>query len=338
MASMCGEVETPEKRMARCKIREKVCAPDSPTVCSSERGCATPTPTACMTSKQHVRGGNPADVYRLGDIASGYLRRHVPPGVNLTRLVCTAHPMTIGCRYLRKASHDKDWTTFWSIVDTSPSPSTPSNTTLVVHLRLGDVLDWPYYRNRRGCSATSGCYYVRPLRFYEAFVLRPWNATDVVLVGNPAYRARGNESGTRASVQYLTAVKRSFERRGLPVRLRTTSTPDADFLYMCRASLFLCSLGGYASLAAECVRRRGGTVFSSEGVRPGTARGSENAPHNEQNETQVRSYANDIHDLRSLHPVAPRKLSELGPALYGVSLPTRDDGGFRYGQPANRWL
>lgn len=198
--------------------------------------------------------GDPARVYRLADAFGGYLTRHEP---NATARVCGAWPGSLACAYLSRATRPRDWALLWRLVDARGVPD-GDNATVVVHLRLGDVLDWPHYRGARGCARASGCYYVRPLAFYERVSL-PRGVARADVVGDPTYRAR---YGTAHSVAYREAVAARLRARGLVVLPLQHGSADEDLLRVCAARHLVPGLGGFAALAAACARRRGAAVLA----------------------------------------------------------------------------
>ena len=112
---------------------------------------------------------------------------------------------------------------------------------------------------RRGCRAATGCYYVRPLSFYETVTVPP-ALRSAVLVGDPFYRAVA-AYGSNRSLAYRSAVRDALRRRGLAVRVRPPSHPDADLAFLCGARHLLPGKGGFARIVAACVRGRGGKVY-----------------------------------------------------------------------------
>ena len=144
------------------------------------------------------------------------------------------------------------------------------NATVAVHLRLGDVLDWPHYRTVRGCGRTNttGCFYVHPLRFYHDVAL-PREASIALLVGDPYYR-RTPSTGARHSLAYRDEVARILRDRGLRVAIpdrregaawrepeHDAEVADEDLRTLARARWLLPARGGgFDALAVRCARGR----------------------------------------------------------------------------------
>lgn len=210
--------------------------------------------------KPSVVCGQPCFVYRLGDFVSGYLQRH--HSGNLTADVCRKWPSSLGCCYLTRA-HGKPHM-HRLLCDEVARRSTnrsdlPAKDTVVVHLRLGDVLDWPYYREHRGCAPAHGCYYVHPVHAYRTARI-PSSIRTAVIVADPWYRYRA-DIGNNVSMAYLRQVRDILEGRGLGVVVRAASADD-DFVYASNAQYLVSAKGGgFSALLNACARRTGARVL-----------------------------------------------------------------------------
>lgn len=213
------------------------------------------------------------DEYRLGDLVSGYWRRHFAlPGRNLTDYVCGRWPGSVGCTVLRRQPTSA---LPEGVCAALPRVAPANETTLVVHLRLGDVLDWPYYREVRGCTAERGCYYVRPLSYYGRVPVPPAVRT-VVLVGDPTYRAAVH--GAARSLAYRRAVAETFARRGYAVAVRPPAFADDDLAFLVASRHLLPGRGGFAHLATRCRSgKRDGVPTRQERRSADAAKGQEEA-------------------------------------------------------------
>lgn len=200
--------------------------------------------------------------YRLSDLVSGYLQRL---GVNVTGIFCSLWPASIGCSYARAATRLRDMDAFLAVLqqqalqrkDLWPAPSA-----LVVHLRLGDVLDW---NRHKLCwaqlEAGRECQYVHAVTTYANFRVPP--AVDhAILVGCPMYRAKQLRHRGNRSLNYVADVHRVIQRK-LPVKsFRLDATADDDLVFLSRARYLLPGRGGFGSLAALAVRAANGTVVT----------------------------------------------------------------------------
>ena len=104
--------------------------------------------------------------YRLGDLIYGYIdQRHGrSPLTNPPRSIyCSTWPTSLGCAFVRSnASADTRGSglkTLCHLARDMQPRLRPRPSSLVVHLRLGDVLDYSYWREQRaggGCSWRKG--------------------------------------------------------------------------------------------------------------------------------------------------------------------------------------
>ena len=180
----------------------------------------------------------------------------------------------------------------------------PAPDTLVVHLRLGDVIDAPtqYPPNRSKAvhwpantgdparnwhrapdfSARSwldgegvanamfggAMRYVRPQSFYQRLRL-PANVTRAVVLGNTQFMMGGAPGRAPLpapfSHEYARGIVEVLEGRGLRAHLNLDGEADEDFAFMASADHFVRSGGGFSTLISRIVQRRGGRVYPSLG-------------------------------------------------------------------------
>jgi hypothetical protein len=131
----------------------------------------------------------------------------------------------------------------------------PKNTELVIHCRVGDVIEdsthtvgehlrLPLAADAPGMSPH---IYVQPLSYYEEVLLRcPIHIQNVRLVAGGVVRG-GNTAGTK-SKEYIHKLTTWFESKGLSVQSTLGGNPDEDFVYMCRAQNFVGGGGGFTQL------------------------------------------------------------------------------------------
>jgi len=181
------------------------------------------------------------NIYRLADIVSGYFSRHY--GKNSTTFVCGKWPRSIGCEYLKTKKNVCD------IIKKRSNYYNQTKDKLVVHLRLGDVLDWPYYIHKRKCSE-KGCYYIHPISFYQQVNISKY-IKNIEIISNPYYRYIPFY-GSYKSIMYRDQVKKVFEKRGYNVTYRKSLSVDDDFLYMYNSINFLPGKGGFSNLVTRC--------------------------------------------------------------------------------------
>ena len=155
---------------------------------------------------------------------------------------------------------------------------TPPEDTLVVHLRLGDIVpvldvevdaafrfdgnvmyqlsqDWVHLAARN---------YVRGREFFnEAIAQLPRGVTKVVLVGSTMH---GKPYSVEPSLRYVGLVEEHFRAHNFKVTKRLNFSPDADFVYIANAHWYLRSGGGFSGVVlAGSVKLNGGTVLGDTG-------------------------------------------------------------------------
>jgi hypothetical protein len=174
--------------------------------------------------------GHPCFTYRLGDIVYGYLKN--------TSYVCKRWPHSVGCRYI--LNHRKNICTLLR-----------SNTSrgFVVHLRLGDVLDWPYYNPHKQCGKIH-CHYVHPYEYYRQLSI-PKSVTQVTIVGNPQYRM--SHKSNDQSRLYLRTVVDIFKTKNVSLTILTNNDADTDLKTMTNAKYFVSGRGGFSKIATQCL-------------------------------------------------------------------------------------
>ena len=155
-------------------------------------------------------------------------------------------------------------------------PDPTGHDVVVLHLRLGDVLDiadcaWVAHDNRtlmreqvenvfsrgamHGCTAhLNRMSFIRPRAFYEALVeALPRGVTTAVLVGGSAacHTGRTDGVGRERSDSYIEKLGGLLERAGLRVVRSEHGSPDEDFVYLATARHLAVAGGGYGRLAGE---------------------------------------------------------------------------------------
>ena len=147
---------------------------------------------------------------------------------------------------------------------------------LVVHLRVGDVIDATNYTTsdllteQRRFYADPMSVYVKPLSFFDTFVESSFlrNRT-VILVASATVGEHVSATPPLPSKSCMYIhIRRYFWSRGAGhVQLRLGNLPDDDILYMSMADFFLPSGGGFSRLPAYFVEKRGGTILETENSR-----------------------------------------------------------------------
>lgn len=166
---------------------------------------------------------------------------------------------------------------------------------IVVHLRLGDVLDrqmlWEetedafnyglsivpsQIRNMLNVNTTAGwwsyakskCYYemlfkkLKEAKTVAAKQPQPPEDEDekrVIIVGSVIHNL--SSAANNISFQYTKLVQQFFVDHGYEVIMRMDGLPDNDMVWMSHAAVFVAAGGRFSEVASECVKYFGGLVF-----------------------------------------------------------------------------
>ena len=139
----------------------------------------------------------------------------------------------------------------------------PSDETIVVHLRTGDVVD---REELYTLEELLGNYtrYNRPLSYYDEMLYNisslNINKSEVLLV-----TAWHKIMDHTRSVMYINEIIKHIQYKfGFNVSLRINQNPDQDFILMCHSKYFIKCGGGFSRLISRMVTALGGTVFGQQ--------------------------------------------------------------------------
>lgn len=152
----------------------------------------------------------------------------------------------------------------------------PGDDTLVIHLRLGDVIeDSPYTVEQHLAESLEhhggvGHYYVKPLSYFEDIVKasNAYGIKKVILVGDTTHQCYvpssdkyvANRSDAK-SLEYATKVLDYFSKQNLDISCYINGNPDYWFSFLCSSKYFAPSGGGYSLLAGAMSSMSGGIVY-----------------------------------------------------------------------------
>ena len=145
----------------------------------------------------------------------------------------------------------------------------PSQNTVVVHVRLSDVL-W-----RDNCWELPPCtgrvksrFYAYPFLWYDNVVhvirkaFRGGTPPNIVVVGFAHHNT--DTEKVRRSHEYRAKMVKYFKQHGFSASARIDSLPDDDFLYMTRAKFFVPGGGGFSRMISHICEKHGGRIFRVE--------------------------------------------------------------------------
>lgn len=197
-------------------------------------------------------------------------------GRNVTACTTDVRDSFVRQVHHKAKSRNSDYTQILTdlIKNKKPSKICQSSETVVLHLRVGDVLDKPsrfqHMYNLQWCLS-SQCYYHHVQRDNFGFTrltgigqyVLPWKTLYALLNQLPAHVSQvviiaGSHAHHLALTQsslYVECVATLLRLHGYTVTLQLGNDPDADFVDMVHAPHFVTSGGGFGKLVQDCRKR-----------------------------------------------------------------------------------
>jgi hypothetical protein len=184
-------------------------------------------------------------------------------------------PDSIAAQYLKKTKRINDINVLSDIVDefaTKHETPLPAADVMVMHLRVGDVIDGTdvpvrEFFNRRVNSyfALFGIepegwspVYVRCLESFDRALKKTkelgFHKIALVYGFHIGY-------SVKKSRQYLAGLRNYAHSQGFEVEMITHGDADVSFAYACNAKHFIPGGGGYSKLISKVVRHKGHSVY-----------------------------------------------------------------------------
>lgn len=210
----------------------------------------------------HIYEGFDGEMYRLGDminIESGPSNRYDKKKGFEFHL--KNYPDSIATEYMLKTKKSNDFDTLLSIVNNRKSQKF-QNDTLVVHLRIGDVIDDSNKSVNELLSDyvlfNNGHSYVKPKKYYTNILdsIKNYSIKNVLFIGG--FHKKGNHE---KSMKYVDSIKSYFEENGFKCATRINQNADDDFIIMANSKYFVPSGGGFSRVIKQIVKMKGGTVI-----------------------------------------------------------------------------
>lgn len=229
--------------------------------------------TAQCYHNQTLRLFSGCDNYRLGDVFSSKLidyefsahglkvwptQRKIDFKGTLREYTLETFPESIAAEYIVRSKAQHDYRLLKQIcTERAHAGNIPPGQALVMHLRLGDVIDYSKHTvddflQRMTCD--TGCY-VRPLHSIVDSAERSKMKKIVLVAGAHV------PDPLPKSQCYLEEVARTLESRGYDVTMRLAGHPDDDLIYMSNARHFSPSNGGFSRIITRLVKMNGGSVY-----------------------------------------------------------------------------
>lgn len=206
--------------------------------------------------------------YRLGDMIMRKEARRKWRDQHLS-----SFPSSLASRYLRETDESFNVEVLEKLVGSYRGVASPSDDILVVHLRVGDVLDRDYSSENKGLgyvrmlpvddflSEQRGWPYIRPISHFRQAgqEAKKLGAKRVVIMAGSHFP---QFSPYPRSMEYIRKIKKMFEEElKLPCKLRLGKKADVDFVFLSRAKLVTLTGGNFSVIAYLLASRRGAKVF-----------------------------------------------------------------------------
>lgn len=177
-------------------------------------------------------------------------------------------------KYYRKTFKPNDIEILSNIVSVN---NQENNSTISIHLRLGDVIDnhersvddflfnESSSKNNNKTIGTrcdfNSCKsegYVKPMRYYEEILKKIPNSITKIKVFSGSFKETKNP---HKSKDYLKKISAFFKQNGYNVEINWNKNADDDFKQMCNSKYFVPSGGGFSTLISDVVKYKGGRVL-----------------------------------------------------------------------------
>ena len=198
-------------------------------------------------------------LYRIGDMVAT-IHRFLPIG---EKYHLEKFPDSIASEYMKKTKQLKKYNILADIVRERSKKTTdlPKNKDLIVHLRVGDVVE--EFSTKLSQILISYSYrlhhnYTCPIRnIHDKIAKSKENFDKIILVAGSH-----KDMLTPKSCKYIDVIKKYFENNGHTVELRLGKPPDDDFIFMTNSKYFIPSCSGnYTLLVKKIVKILGGKVL-----------------------------------------------------------------------------
>ena len=135
----------------------------------------------------------------------------------------------------------------------------PLDDVIVVHLRLGDVMEVLDVSADVVLNGPPVNIYLYNLEYYKNIIQQlPTSIKNMVFVyGNHRHGIFDFEKST----EYIKILKNFFESKGYNVTTRSNKDADLDFVYMCNSKHFVKSGGGFSGIIADIVKLKGNNIY-----------------------------------------------------------------------------
>ena len=176
--------------------------------------------------------------YRLGDMIYGHLDRSKNKNLYIAR-----YPDSIVSKYMKRTNKSVDLDTLKSIVKKYNPRIRPNKNTIVIHLRVGDVIKGDV----NSLLKKEGLTYTRPLSYYKEAIKNYKDLESITLVAGGCFL----KDNFLKSKMFISKIKSLYTKMGYNVNVRFEKNADDDFVFMCRAKHFIPGGGKFSELITQ---------------------------------------------------------------------------------------
>lgn len=168
---------------------------------------------------------------------------------------------TIASDYRFRTNKNSDYDILYQIMkEKSNGYEIPNDDELIIHLRIGDVIDWEYNDSIDDLlEGRKKYFYLISYDYLDKMSKQiiDMDIEKIILVGG--YHTKEDHS---RSEEYVAKIKKYIEDKGFKVTTRIDKgSGDEDFIYMSNSKYFLKSGGGYSNLINRMVKMNNGLAL-----------------------------------------------------------------------------
>ena len=201
--------------------------------------------------------------YRLSDMVTA--NNTIRYNIMGKRYHLKYYPGSIASKYLLATDKRSDIDTLIKIIDTYKPEIKPLEEELVVHLRVGEVLNHSKYsvdeflEKERNFEINSPINYVKPLSYYQKIID---NHKELLPKKIKIFSGGCFCDSKLKSYEYTKKIKQFFIDNGFEIiESNSFNNPDDDFVYMARSKHFIQSGGGFSDFISKVIERKKGKIY-----------------------------------------------------------------------------
>ena len=200
--------------------------------------------------------------YRLGDVIEF---EHFNKRFYVKLIYRIFYYNTIADTYLKRVKNNEgpNYDLLYEIIrEKEKDFQVPNQDDLVVHIRIGDVIDWEYSGDIEELLLGKQIFeYAKNYNYFSSNIEKIKDKISrVILVGG--YHT--NEDHSRSEL-YINKISNFIEKLGYKVETRIDKgTADEDFIYMANSKYFFHSGGRYSNLIKKMVKMKNGYTIDDD--------------------------------------------------------------------------